>query len=496
MDDNSGLNQTTSEYECRLIGMIPFSFEREPYPPYMANFGYTHMAAALLAVDHFNARNPVVVPQLAELECSVNLPDPIFTNTNALSEDTSRFLVNRLLDSSKGDYCGMVGPFHNGPTLAAANFALGMEIPLITHGADDTSISSDQDNPLTGRTATHLHALSEVLLSLMRTHGRTDYLSTIAPIDEGGHQYRTVMDNKAKQAGFTGHITFSTKPHFEDSFIPNNGVGYALQKTKEAGYRNIFFVLQHVSVLSVVAKYAEQFGMLNGKYFWMTSGNLDFEEVANMASVDANVSKLVRGLSAVGWLDGFDSDPDNDGLLQAWTNQNETFVDRVNALHPVQNNETTGYFQAEPDYFQTRMPQHGAGFMYDAVMSIALGKCNEIASSSLQGPPPVGGVDAGPEGGADAIFTDGQPGGSDGSTRRRRVKGEKLPQRRLQKAKKAKKLNPHLEGIVNSVFQGATGTISFHNGTGQKFPGNREKATLSYGAYNFRSIDASDESSG
>lgn len=68
MDDNSGLNQTTSEYECRLIGMIPFSFEREPYPPYMANFGYTHMAAALLAVDHFNARNPVVVPQLAELE--------------------------------------------------------------------------------------------------------------------------------------------------------------------------------------------------------------------------------------------------------------------------------------------------------------------------------------------------------------------------------------------------------------------------------------------
>lgn len=509
--DNSGLNQTGSggasddNSACPLIGLIPFSVNGEDYPSYMVDFGYTHMAAALLAVDHFNERNPVVVPQLADplaQDCSVELPEPLFANTNAVVENTASFLV----DVSKGEYCGMVGPFNNKPTLAAANFALGLEIPMISHGAYDIQVSGQKRFPLTGRTCSQIHSLTEVLLSFMRSHGRTDYLSTIAPIDEGGLQYMTVADHKAKQAGVTGHITFSTRPPFEDTFQPNDGIGYAIQKTKEAGYRNIFFVMRHVETLSIFAKYAEQFGMLNGEYFWMTSGDIDFEQVSELASIDANVSKLVRGLTSFRWLDGFEYDYDNDRMLQAWRNQNETFVDRLNSLHPVQNNGTPGYFQAEADYFQTSKPHRGAGFIYDAVMSVALGKCKEIDSASSsgsvpQGPPGSQGLSGspGPQGGGRDIFTERQDGAGrpEGPTRRR-VKGEKALERMLQ-TKKQRKLNPHLQGIVNSWFEGATGTVAFQNGTShvnRQFPGNRLKASLTYGVYNFRLTDTSDESSG
>lgn len=502
--DNAGLNQTGSggapdhidDSACPLIGLIPFSVNGADYPSYMVDFGYTHMAAALLAIDHFNGRNPVVVPQLAgplAQECSVTLPEPVFSNTNAVVENTASFLV----DVSKGEYCGMVGPFNNKPTLAAANFALGLEIPMISHGAYDIQVSGRKGFPLTGRTCSSIHSLTEVLLSFMRSHGRTDYLSTIAPIDEGGHQYRTAVDQKAKQAGFTGHITFSTRSPFEDTFTPNDGIGYAIQKTKEAGYRNIFFVMRHVETLSIFAKYAEQFGMLNGEYFWMTSGEIDFEQVSELASKDANVSKLVRGLTSFRWLDGFDYDHDNDRMLQAWRNQNETFVDRLNRLHPVQNNRAPGYFQAEADYFQTSGPHRGAGFIYDAVMSVALGKCKEIDSTSSGSVPPGLPGSQGPQGGGSDIFTERQAGGgrSEGSTRRR-VKGEKVLQRVL---KQKNELNPHLQGIVNSWFEGATGAVAFQNGTNhqhRKFPGNREKTSLTYGVYNFRLTGASDESSG
>lgn len=496
---------------CSLLALLPFSDHNYGgnYPDHMSDFGFTHMAAVLLAVDHFNARDTAVVPELEQLgNCSVQLPTPVFVNTNGLTKDTVQFLVN----VNKGDFCGIVGPYKNSPTLAAANFALGLEIPLLSHGCYDIQLSGQRTYPLTGRTVTQIYSLSEVAITFMQHHGRYDYLSTIAPVNEDGHQYRTSMDQKVKLAGFRSHNLYTYQPTLEHTFQPNQGIGYAIQKTKESGYRNIFFTMFHVGIqLPLFADFAEQFNMLNGEYLWMMGGEVDFDEVLELASTNSNVSKLVRGMMSVRWLDGFDFDPKNDRMLKAWRVQNVSFVDRLNELHPVVDVGDAGYYHAGPGYFQTRSPQRGAGFAYDAVMSMGFGKCKELEERG-RGPGGRSGNNGDGDGNAN-IFHDQNgsdnhdDGGNENSSdresrqegarqRRRRVKGEKWAstnERGLQKKQKAQvPLNPHLKGIVNSGFQGATGTVLFGNGTTHydlEFPGNRKKQTLQYGVYNFRATD-------
>lgn len=244
--------------------------------------------------------------------------------------------------------------------------------------------------------------------------------------------------------------------------------------------------------------------MLIGEYLWIMGGEVDFKEVLEVASTNINVTKLVRGMVSVRWLDGFEFDPDNDRMLQAWRQQNESFVNRLNALHPVQNSTAAGYFQAPLDYFQTIMPQRGAGFIYDAVMSMGFGKCKELApdDKNLGGNPSLdSNIFEHLEDKLNGVRPDGVtyllPEENVPIQNRRRVKGEKShrpAERRLaQKRPKVRRpLNPHLKGIINSGFQGATGTVLFGNGTTLlevESPGNRKKDTIHYGIYNFRATD-------
>lgn len=431
-----------------LLSLIPFSDQHAGpnYPQHKIDFGFTHMAAALLAVDHFNERNPIVVPELLTSKwmqnCSVKLPTPVFANTNTDVRTTSRYLVT----VPQNKFSAIVGPYRNDPARTAARFALGLNIPLISHGALFDGLGSPRSYPLTGRTVPQLRAVSEVVISYMIHHGRTDYLATIAPVHEDGNQYRTTMDGAARRANFTRHqlYTYGAARRPEEMFVPNVGIGYAIQNIKEAGFRNIFVAMSSAQKdLPIFAKYAEEFGMNNGEYFWMIDGEVDFTLVANLASRDVTISKFVRGMMAVRCLDGFDANPEHDRMLEAWRSQNASFVDRLNALNPIQDESKVGYFRASSSYFNTHMPQRGAGFMYDAVISVAMGQCMQISQSSTTGNHTQPRVD-----------------------------------------------NELLENIAATKFRGATGdvTFGFHGNTvaERRFAASRLKSSVEYGVYNFR----------
>jgi hypothetical protein len=223
----------------------------------------------------------------------------------------------------------------------------------------------------------------------------------------------------------------------------------------------------------LIAKYAEHFGLNNGEYFWMMGGEVDLIEVAQWASTNANVSKkLVNGMASIRWLDGFDIEPEEDLFLQEWKRQNATFAELVNNVqHPVKSTTSPGYFHGDDDYFQIHLPQQrGAGFLYDAVMSVALGKCQQEASPApnSQRPPHRREllesieIDARQE---RALQSPGTP-------------GNRAPS------------NPHMVAIANTTFHGATGRVRYNRAVfptrfGKTYPANRDMTSLTYGIYNF-----------
>ena len=122
-------------------------------------------------------------------------------------------------------------------------------------------------------------------------------------------------------------------------------------------------------------------------------------------------------------------------VLDVWLiSQGEDLVDEVNRICPVKNKTDPGYYFRLPDYFNTTDPEIGAGFLFDAVMSIGFGACvarneSEPVTSSLD----------------------------------------------------------HLNGIRESDFQGSTGKVNFKDTSST--PGSRRSSGLTFGGYNLGVVD-------
>ena len=532
---------------CKLVGFLPFT-DNDEAPASLdlamihgsegnstsvpTNHIYTHLAAAMLAVDHFNTRNAAVVPELAEADyvrdCPVFLPEPDFGNSNNQVSQVAQFLMYKLTEGIR--YCAIVGPKENDPAMEATHVASGLKIPMITHGATDNRLSTIVRNPYTARTNVNLHVIGEAIVAHFRSKGRTDHLAVVAITQEIGEQYTEVIDNAAKESGFKHIELLTITPDFR-GYEPNSGAGYALGQVKKLGYRNIFVVLKKLGEsLPAIADHAEEFGLNNGDVVWGISGNVDFGGVAELASQNANISKLVRGMSAIRPLDGFEYNPSlgrEDPFLREWQAQNATMVDRINNAHPIRQKRSTGYYQAEPDYFQTHLPEHGAGFMYDAVMSIGLAKCREAATTASAG---SGNGNGNGNGGVnrrtiESINEDNNNNNNDdyestssqkSRLRKRPVKGSgrrtethngdvshtdnhnhnhdsgdvgvitrKLGTQRKRALKANRAIVPEMEAVYETSFHGATGHVIRGDGN-TRTPGNRNRDTIVYGAYNFR----------
>ena len=108
--------------------------------------GFSQLAAAVLAVKHFNTRNATVVPQIADLpeNCTVTLEISKAFNAIRFDWEGIRSIASDGLAS-----CAMVGPFDDETAsdltvMAQANF-----LPLVTTKSYDVNLISDQNSQFT-----------------------------------------------------------------------------------------------------------------------------------------------------------------------------------------------------------------------------------------------------------------------------------------------------------------------------------------------------------
>ena len=77
-----------------------FTDQYNPWSPSLAlRRGYSYAAAVLLAIDHFNARDDSVVPELRDLadaDCTAHFPDPTFADSRTDGGGSVRALFEAL----------------------------------------------------------------------------------------------------------------------------------------------------------------------------------------------------------------------------------------------------------------------------------------------------------------------------------------------------------------------------------------------------------------
>ena len=112
---------------CSLARFFPFTHTRFLKDDAFSKVGWDYMAASHLAMQHFNDRDPVVVPELADLgNCSLKIPmetskvfDSAFSRSASLRDLFSIMQPPQLVKTDENtteveEYyppCGVLGPF-------------------------------------------------------------------------------------------------------------------------------------------------------------------------------------------------------------------------------------------------------------------------------------------------------------------------------------------------------------------------------------------------
>ena len=312
-------------------------------------WGFVHMAAALLAVEHFNHRDASVFQELKGMkDCPVQL-EPRFFDSRAVGHYAAQSFAKQGVIP-----CAIAGPFSDQPALELGALATAHQFPLVAYRAFNDRVSSQEVNPYSSQVFPDLEASSEALLSYLLFANRTNYISFVYPATDGGTQRReafTYMLDQNEMRWVAEPYQVDADYDFDSLYETMKAV---LQKIKDRGYRTIVVsvddpVYRQVGPLAVAA---EELGMTNGDYFWIWLGTIDIFE----NRPDHGMDKLLQGSVWVAAGENYFIDPANDPFYKTWLQQSTTgLVDRLNQANPIAIGEP-GYVFAKPDFFSQVFP--------------------------------------------------------------------------------------------------------------------------------------------
>jgi len=405
------------------------------------NLGFSHMAAAVMAMEHFNERDTSVVPELSQniyktCDIKFDLKNSRVLDTGSITHLAGELMLNEIQEN--GVPCAIAGPYNSLPVQDLSVYAASAHIPLVAHRAFNLRVLQPFYGPYSSQVYPDLTVTAEALVSFLLYKGRSDYIAILYNLEDTSTQNHEVVSITLGAAGikhksyrYLNEDSNSTSTKYDG---PISNLTDVFDRMKKDGYRTIVTVMEFPEIeAALVAQAAEEAGMNNGDYFWIFIG-VDLS-VFTLPPVGLNFNpvmvRFLAGAAILSPLEGFEMDI-NDMLRRAWRAKNESFVDRLNSFQSIKEG-MPGYYSASPDYFQQHEPVSGAGFMYDAVMATAIGAC--LAKAGLAGE-------------ADGV-----------------VNGA-----------------AHVQGIRSTDFTGATGRVKMTSEAGH--PGVRNASFVKYGVVN------------
>jgi hypothetical protein len=386
------------------------------------------MSAALLAMEIFNARNVSVIPELG---------DPVFQDCD-LQMDIENSLVfdtqshgHQAAQSFSAQAklpCAMVGASNDMPAEELSVLATSSKIPFTVNRAFNLRVVSDNHSPYSSQVYPYSPASARNLVDYLLHRGRTDFIATVYAMTDTGVQRSEIISLLLSESAIVHEMMPFITPSSYESFQIRSAMS-ALQRVKNLGFRTIVLSMEFAfDELPIIADAAEELELNNGDYMWIIFGEA---EPGAFQTTSTNITKLLFGAARLGPL-GAERNPPT----SAWTEQSSTMVDKVNTVNPLEPGET-GYFFAEPDFFETYGTQYGDELMFDAVMATAMGAC----------------------------LADRDGGKTTGLA--------------------------HVKGIRSVDFQGASGQVKFERGSDGL--GAREISTIIWGVYNYNLLPTTDE---
>jgi len=385
---------------CSLHIYVPFTLDGVENlafaeTPNLTNNGMSQLAAAAMAVRHFNERNATAVSELGDfIDCPIQLDidNSLVFNTDADPFLSSRYFFEESIgadtNSSGSIPCAMVGPFHDAPAAELSSMATAAQIPLITARSFDSSTVSDLYSPFTSSVFPDIVSSPNVIVDYLLYLNRTDFIALLYPLENLGFQRREAFGLEFDERG----IRWTSSPYFgqdaESTDAASRSYFAAMQRILESGYRTVVVSLRDpFTDLRPIAEAAEELGMNDGQYLYVF---VDIFDPSLLFDDDPIVRKLIEGAA---WVIPLSEDLlFFNSFFSSWLDQGQGTVDILNQLNPLTQGEE-GFVDAQPDYYQTAIPEYGCAFMYDAVMTSGIGACTAWNLLNATKPRALSGLD-------------------------------------------------------------------------------------------------------
>jgi len=326
----------------------------------VTQLSYSYAAAVLLAVDHFNQRDPSVIPELADIDesCTIYFPEPVFLDT-----ETDRATATSALWRHAGKdqpFCAALAPILEEATLALIPLLKALQIPVMVHSMESDWLAAHPGDGAITMTLTSNNRARAMVEYLSSSIGREFLASWVREASSGQLEQETALMEALQQISEQGYDlqTFS----FQDETEPigmnaNEFRKQRLEELKSSGITTIFVTIREPHELLSFAELLESLEMLNDSYIYILSPFLSpldegaLKVLYGEQPVDSPLDRLLNGAIVFDRLDGFEFRGEDDPFLRAWKQRNEDQVTRLNELVPMQG------LKADPDYFQAIHPR-------------------------------------------------------------------------------------------------------------------------------------------
>jgi hypothetical protein len=303
------------------------------------------MAAAALAVEHFNQRNATVVPGL-DITLNRDCPDfalsvRVVYDTGVTSHYANRFLFEDIKSREGVLPCAIVGGYFDLPAQVLGTTAAAMQTPLTTYRSYNLRSANPYHAPFTNTMYPDQLALAQVLVNFLRSRKRTNFISILCKLGDTPIQLEQVISLTLEEAGMEYRsCKFQLEDDFNDLFTEHtrfNSLDSSIQRLKTDGYRTIACIMEFPAIeVTQVALAADRAVINTADYFWIFVG-VDLS-VFPLSKIDLQLFhlRLLAGAAIVTPMEGFQGDPVHDPFFKAWnTTTNTSFIEHVNALPPL-----------------------------------------------------------------------------------------------------------------------------------------------------------------
>jgi Receptor family ligand binding region len=422
--------------------------------------GWFHMAAALLAVDRFNAKNCSGLSALCVYQdsCPLQFGNVVAIDTGTNNHQAMEFVVEQLLLKKPEEWAvvdAIAGPYHELPALELSVLATGLQAPMVSHRALDSTLLNPARHPYFSQVNADFLSEMQFVVRYLNHLQRPNFVAILYSSTASALQKVDLLGRLLDQEGFDQVRAFSYRAKGDsatDTLLPmdplfsdrDRSIADALERIQATGYRTIYVLPGQLDTdLPEIGIHATRLGLNEGGHFWIVGGGaeqMSSTEIVHFLQQQAQSNTTIARGAA--YLYPVDHEPPIDLTYHTMWRQSSEFFQRVQDMLPTWTISSTIDFDETAEAIENafipmmQTPSeirwwNGASYMYDAVMTIGLGACKALEQSNQTTPG----------------FTGKQ----------------------------------HLDGIRATEFDGASGHIRFGNPSA---PGSRDSNTIFFGVMN------------